>query len=87
MKRFTEMELKKYLQSQVEKIGISEGWISKKESKQITEFESSKNEISESENIQIEEVKLLAEEVKRMKELVDFRSPLLITKKTNDDGK
>jgi hypothetical protein len=77
MKRFTEKELKKYLQLKVEKIGISEGWI-KKEDKQVTEFESSKKEtISESENVQIEEVKLLAEEIKRMKELVDFRSPLL----------
>lgn len=78
MKRLTESELKKYLQKQVEKIGISEGWIMKSDKSSIEEFESSKQEnISESEDIQIEEVKLLAEEVKRMKELVDFRSPLL----------
>ena len=78
MKRFTEIELKKYLKLQVEKIGISEGWISKKENNPIQEFESSNKEsFSESEDIQIEDVKLLAEEVKRMKELVDFRSPLL----------
>jgi hypothetical protein len=77
MKRFTEIELKKYLQLQVEKIGISEGWL-KQKNNSIQEFESSKQEtISESDNIQIEDVKLLAEEVKRMKELVDFRSPLL----------
>ena len=83
MKRFTKSELKKYLQSEVEKIGLSEGWI--KHSETIVEnkakekiFESSNDRtICESENVQIEEVKLLAEEVKRMKELVDFRSPLL----------
>ncbi len=78
MKRFTEIGLKKYLQLQVEKIGISEGWIKQHNNNPIPEFESSKQEIvSESDNVQIEEVKLLAEEVKRMKELVDFRSPLL----------
>ncbi len=78
MKRFTEKELKEYLKSEVEKIGISEGWIKTSKKAITTEFESSKKEtISESENVQIEEVKLLAEEVKRMKELVDFRSPLL----------
>lgn len=78
MKRFTEKELKEYLKSEVEKIGISEGWITNSKKDTNTEFESSKKEtISESENVQIEEVKLLAEEVKRMKELVDFRSPLL----------
>ena len=78
MKRLTESELKKYLQKQVEKIGISEGWITEKKEVSKEQFESSKQEtISESENIQIEEVKLLAEEIKRMKELIDFRSPLL----------
>jgi hypothetical protein len=80
MKRFTESELKKYLQLRVEKIIISEG-LSKKQNNPILEFESSKKEtISESDSIQIEDVKLLAEEVKRMKELVDFRSPLLKNK-------
>lgn len=78
MKRFTESELKKYLQKEVEKIGISEGWIKNNNLTQKQQFESSKEEtISESENVQIEEVKMLAEEIKRMKELVDFRSPLL----------
>lgn len=84
MKRFTENELKKYLKSQVEKVIISEG-LKKKKTNPVQEFESSKKEtISESDNVQIEDVKLLAEEVKRMKELVDFRSPLL---KNNNDGK
>ncbi len=78
MKRFTESELKKYLQSQVEKIVISEGLIKKQKSNPVPEFESSKKEtVSESDNIQIEDVKLLAEEIKRMKELIDFRNPLL----------
>jgi hypothetical protein len=77
MKKLTESELKKYLQLEVEKIGISEGWITKKSNTQKQEFENSKQEyISESENVQIEDVKMLAEEVKRMKELIDFRSPL-----------
>jgi len=41
-------------------------------------FENSENiDNSESENVDIEEVKVLAEEIKRMKALVDFRSPLL----------
>lgn len=84
MRKFTEKELKKYLQTEVEKIGISEGWIIKDldgsiETKDLTtESKEIKNEtIVESEKIQIEDVKLLAEEVKRMKELIDFRSPLL----------
>lgn len=78
MKRLTESELKQYLKSQVEKIGISEGWITKQNETLNQEFESSKQEtISESENVQIEDVKVLAEELKRMKELIDFRSPLL----------
>ena len=84
MRRFTEKELKKYLQTEVEKIGISEGWIIKDlnestETKDlIEETKELKNEaIVESEKIQIEDVKLLAEEIKRMKELIDFRSPLL----------
>ena len=80
MKRFTENELKKYLQSQVEKIIISEG-LNKKQNNPILEFESSKKEtVSESDSVQIEDVKLLAEEIKRMKELIDFRSPLLKNK-------
>lgn len=80
MKRFTESELKKHLQSQVEKIIISEG-LNKKQNNPILEFESSKKEtVSESDSVQIEDVKLLAEEIKRMKELIDFRSPLLKNK-------
>ena len=66
----------------MEKIGLSEGWISK--NAPVIEFESSKKEtISEDEinAVEITEVKMLAEEVKRMKELVDFRSPLM-----NKDG-
>lgn len=78
MKILTKNEFKRYLRTKIEKIAISEGWIKKEEINSSNEFESSKLEtILESENIQIEEVKLLAEEVKRMKELVDFRSPLL----------
>lgn len=78
MKKFTEVELRKYLQLQVEKIGISEGLTKKQKNNFIPDFESSKQEtISESDSVQIEDVKLLAEEVKRMKELIDFRSPLL----------
>lgn len=77
MKILTENDLKEYLRKEVEKIAISEGWIQKPTSNTI-EFESSENDIvSESENVQIEDVKLLAEEMKRMKELIDFRSPLL----------
>lgn len=84
MKRFTESELKKYLQLRVEKIVIAEG-LKKKPSNPIPELESSKKEtISESDNVQIEDVKLLAEEVKRMKELVDFRSPLLKNKNNEE---
>lgn len=77
MKKLTKSELKEYLRKEVEKVGILEGWL--KGSKDVVmEFESSKKEtISESENVNIEDIKLLAEEVKRMKELVDFRSPLL----------
>lgn len=84
MKRFTESELKKYLKKEIEKIGLSEGWITSKlddtveTNSSINIPEISKNEIvTESEYVKIEDVKLLEEEVRRMKELIDFRSPLL----------
>ena len=73
MKKFTEKELREYLQSEVEKIGIAEGWIIK----DLDIISETKGLTSESEKVQIEDVKLLAEEVKRMKDPVDFRSPLL----------
>lgn len=77
MKILTESELKKYLQLQVEKLGILR-LSTKQENTPVQEFENSKKEtISESDSVQIEDVKLLAEEVKRMKELIDFRSPLM----------
>jgi hypothetical protein len=78
MKRFTQQELQKYIQHEVEKICIAEGLVKKPWEPTPIEFESSKKDIvAESENVQIEEVKLLAEELTRMKNLVDFRSPLL----------
>jgi hypothetical protein len=79
MNKITAKELREFLQSEVERICIAEGLIAKNSNK-IThniEFESSKETVNESEKIEIEDVKLLAEEVKRMKELIDFRSPLL----------
>jgi hypothetical protein len=84
MKRFTEKELQQYIQREVERVCIAENLIKSKknitkieEPKQIV-FENSNNEIvEESEKVNIEEVKLLAEELTRMKRLVDFRSPLL----------
>jgi hypothetical protein len=78
MKRFTQQELQKYIQQEVEKICIAENLIKKPEPAPPIEFESSKKDIvSESEDIKIEDVKLLAEELTRMKNLIDFRSPLL----------
>lgn len=84
MKKFTKKELKEYLRKEVEKTGIAEGWIANKltitnEIKKLnknTEL-TDNNIVKESEKIQLEDVKLLEEEVKRMKELIDFRSPLL----------
>ena len=88
--KLSKKELQDYISSEVKKISIEEGWgvefdkIQKiKEEKEIS-FEDdnvvttkSINENEEINNIQLEEVKLLAEEIKRMKDLVDFRSPLL----------
>jgi hypothetical protein len=83
----TEKQFQNYLNSEVEKIGLSEGWLKKqpnipvsqpKSINESLEFESSKETINESESVTIEEVKILAEEFKRMRELVDFRSPLLL---------
>jgi len=81
MQKFTKEELKKYLQTEIEKMAILEGWIKvdNTSTKELSiQSENSNSEIvKESEFVQLEDVKLLAEEVKRMKELVDFRSPLL----------
>lgn len=84
MKRFTKEDLEKYIQREVERICIAENLITKPEpvnpipASAPIEFESSKKEtVSEAENIKIEDVKMLAEELTRMKSLIDFRSPLL----------
>lgn len=80
MKKLTESQFRNYLKIQIEKVILSEGCQSKVDST-ITLNDEVKpiqeETLAEAEKIQIEDVKLLAEEVKRMKELVDFRSPLL----------
>ena len=79
MKRFTERDLLKYIQQEVEKKCISEGFITDPNpivimAADVIKFQPSKKE---SDEIKIEDVKALKEEFARMKSLVDFRSPLL----------
>jgi hypothetical protein len=71
MKKFTEKGLRAFLNSEIKKAIISEGLLSE----DISDYES---ELTlESDKIQLEDVKNLTEEIKRMKELIDFRNPLL----------
>jgi hypothetical protein len=91
--KLTVEEFRNYVKKEVEKISIQEGWsltvttpvsTEQKEEKTIVSenttisFENSDNITAEAEKIEVAEVKMLAEEVKRMKDLVDFRSPLLV---------
>jgi hypothetical protein len=71
MKKFTEKELRTFLNAEIKKAIISEGLINENVDDSKTEL------IIESDKIQLEDVKILAEEIRRMKELIDFRNPLL----------
>jgi len=71
MKKFTEKDLRAFLNSEIKKAIISEGLIEE-------DVNDSQKELTfESDSVQLEDVKNLTEEIKRMKELIDFRDPLL----------
>lgn len=81
--KFSKKQLQEHILSEVNKIALKEGWIQESNVINIPavdiKFEDA-NTVAineEVEKIELKEVKLLAEEVKRMKDLVDFRSPLL----------
>jgi len=71
MKKFTEKGLRDFLNSEIKKAIISEGLLDDNVS------DSHKDLVSESNDVKLEDVKNLTEEIKRMKELIDFRNPLL----------
>lgn len=78
--KLTNEQFKQFVLSEAKKIATEEGWIvnttNRLEKKEL--FENSNININtEADKVELGEVKMLAEEVKRMKELVDFRSPLL----------
>lgn len=83
--KLTKKQLKEFILQEVEILSKSEGWdidtTNESEEVQINineDFEDSTNITNEEiEKIELTEVKSLAEEFKRMKDLVDFRSPLL----------
>jgi len=71
MKKFTEKGLMAFLSSEIKKAIISEGLLGE-------DVSDLKNELTlESDKVELEDVKNLTEEIKRMKELIDFRNPLL----------
>lgn len=89
--KLTKEQFKQFILDEVKKIAIEEGWIAgSAESTVVTESEKQASELPvikeevivaketiEEPKIEIAEVKRLAEEFSRMKELVDFRRPLL----------
>ena len=71
MKKFTENGLRAFLNSEIKKAIISEGSLD-------DDMGDSQKELTlECDKVQLEDVKNLTEEIKRMKELIDFRNPLL----------
>lgn len=71
MKKFTEKGLRDFLNSEIKKAIISEGLLDDN----VSDLQ---NELTpEYDKVQLEDVKNLTEEIKRMKELIDFRNPLL----------
>jgi len=76
--KLTSAQLKQFIISEVNKLEQSDKVITEASKPKEIEFEKS-NEIDKKliEGVDIQEVKNLAEEVVRMKTLVDFRSPLL----------
>ena len=68
-------KIKEFILQEVKKISIEEGWSLCKST--ISESFVPNIDSEEEVKVDIEEVKMLAEEFKRMKELVDFRRPLL----------
>lgn len=81
--QFSKKQLEEYILSEVKKLAEKEGWAKKPVRKMDTSdvvFEDA-NKVTEiaaeAEKVELKEVQMLAEEVKRMKDLVDFRSPLL----------
>lgn len=80
--KFNKKQLEEYILSEVKKIADKEGWTKKptadrKMADSSIVFEDANTINEEAEKVELQEVKMLAEEVKRMKDLVDFRSPLL----------
>jgi hypothetical protein len=87
--KLTQEQFKQFILAEVKKIALEEGWIatdslvvsegvkSNEEAPIVTEEVTTEQEIVEEPKIEIAEVKRLAEEFSRMKELVDFRRPLL----------
>lgn len=89
--KLSSKEFKNYIESEVKKIALNEGWgidlnlISENTVKSLNENEfeiinpsdwtKPEEKIEESSKIDIERVNFLNEELKRMRELVDFRNP------------
>jgi len=78
-------QFKELLKQEVKKIALQEGWI-KQETKELTleDFDTITPKSSEVTQEDLQETKVaikLAEEFKRMKQLLDFRNPLLGEKK------
>ena len=79
--QFSKKQLEEYILSEVKKLAEKEGWAKKPAKRNMDTssvvFEETDKMTEEAEKVELKEVKMLAEEVKRMKDLVDFRSPLL----------
>jgi hypothetical protein len=79
--KLTKQQFKKFILNEVKKIALVEGWsedIEKAENATKTEnINVALEPTKEEPKVELEEVKKLTEEFKRMKELIDFRSPLL----------
>lgn len=80
--KLTKKELKEFILSEARKFAVENNWIkTEKEIQFETTIPKNTKTITEESKKETKEAKKLGEELKRMKQLLDFRNPLLGEKK------
>jgi len=83
--KFNKKNFEKFVLSEARKLAIEKDWMNESDFKDeniiFEEVEPNKEHIVEESKKETKEAKTLVEELKRMKQLLDFRNPLLGEKK------
>ena len=81
--KFNKEKFRQFILAEARKVATEEGWIKEESNSEEIQYEDVEptEEVIEEAKKQTKEVKKLSEELNRMKQLLDFRNPVLGEKK------